>query len=170
MKLLRSLRKRWFYDEYAFDFYFESPPANLPPEAEFITQAAFNNVVYDMAIQFPNPVESHNADTVESDGKFLKWNLAPVLIHGGERHMNARFKIWHKDKIALTAAIEILFLATAIFFFIKARAEESESISKDLRFKRNVFAGLFIALAIIAAYQSLAPVNFTDADIISLAI
>ena len=82
--------------------------------------------------------------------------------------MQARFKIWHKDKIALTVAAELLLLAATIFFLVKARAETSETSTKDLRFKRNVFGGLFIALGIISAYLLFAPVVFTEADIISL--
>ncbi len=165
-----SQRKGWFFDAYDFDFYFTTPPAKLPPEAEFATQAAFNGVVYDVTIQLPYSADSHNADRSDVTNKFLTWNLAPTLIHGGERFMNVRFKIWHFDKIALTAAAELLLLAATIFFFVKARAEGSESLGKDLRFKRNVFAGLFVALAMISAYMLLAPVVFTEADIISLAI
>ena len=162
-----SQHKGWFFDEYDFDFCFVNPPANIPPEAEYMTQAAFNSVIHDLTIQLPYSAEKHDADKSDVSNKFLTWNLAPVLIHGGEKHMNARFKIWHRDKIALTAAIELLLLVATIFFFIKARAEESESLVKDLRFKRNVFAGLFVALAAMSAYLLLASVNFTDAGIIS---
>lgn len=162
-----SQRKGWFFDTYDFDLYWTSTPANLPPEAEFMTQAAFNGVEFDLSVQLPYSAEKNNADTIEGDGKFLKWNLAPVLIHGGEKFMQTRFKIWHRDKIALTAAVELLLLAATIFFFRKARAEESDSLVKDFRFKRNVFAGLFVALMMISAYLLLAPVTFTDADIIS---
>lgn len=165
-----SQRKGWFFDEYDFDFYVEYSRANIPPEAEFMTQAAFNSVVYDMSISLPYSAESHNADMAWNDGKYLRWNLAPAVIHGGERYMNARFKIWHTDKIALTAVIELLLLAATAFFFQKVRKEESESLVKDLRFKRNVFAGLSVALALVSAYLLLAPVTFTKADIISLAI
>lgn len=164
-----SQRKGWFFDEYDFDFCFEIPPASLPPEAEFMTQAAFNDVEFDVTIQLPYSAEKNNADKIADDGKFLKWNLAPVLIHGGEKFVQTRFKIWHKDKIALTAVVELLLLAATIFFFIKARSEESESLGKDFRLKRNVFAGLTFALAIISAYMILAPVSFTAADIISAA-
>lgn len=156
-----SQRKGWFFDTYDFDFYFATPPAALPPEAEFMTQAAFNSVVYDVSIQLPYSADSHNADKSDVTNKFLQWDLAPVLIHGGERFINVRFKIWHEEKIALTAAIELMLLAATIFFFRKARAEGSESVGKDLRFKRNVFAGLFFALAMISAYLLLAPGNVT---------
>lgn len=165
-----SQRKSWFFDEYDFDLYWTVPPASIPPEAEFITQKAFNGVEFNVTIQLPYSAEKNNADEISNDGKILKWKLAPVLIHGGEKFMQARFKIWHKDKIALTAAFELLLLAATIFFFIKARAEESDSLHKDLAFKRNVFAGLFVALAIISAYMLFVPITFTDADIISLAI
>ena len=164
-----SRYKAWFFDEYDFDFCSIVAPTALPPESDYIAQAAIGNFVYELTIQLPYSAENQNADEISADGKVLKWNLAPVLIHGGERHMNARFKIWHRDKIVLTATVELLLLAAAIFFFVKARTETFEDISKDLRFKRNVFAGLFIALAIISAYQILAPVTFTDADIISAA-
>lgn len=165
-----SQRKGWFFDEYDFNFYVEYSRANLPPETEYLTQAAFNSVIYDISIQLPYSAEKHNSDKSDVNNKILTWNLAPTLIHGGERFMDVRFKIWHKDKIALTAAIEILLLVAMIFFFIKARAEESENLSKDLRFKRNVFAGLFIALATISAYLIFVPVTFTDSDIISAVV
>lgn len=161
-----SRRKSWFFDTYDFDFYWTNPPLNIPPEAEFMTQTAFNAVEFNFSIQLPYAAESHNADTFDSNGRFLKWNLAPVLLHGGEKFMQARFKLWHWDKVVLTVIIEMLLLVATIFFFIKARAEELETVSKDLRFKRNVFAGLFITLTIVAAYLLLAPVTFTDADII----
>ena len=154
-----SQHKSWFFDEYDFDFYFKSSSANLPPEAEFMAQSAFGGVEFDVTFELPYHAEKNNADEISSDVKFLRWHLAPVLIHGGEKFMQTSFKIWHRDKIALTAAIELLLLASTIFFFGKARAEESPDLAKDLRFKRNVFAGLFVALAIISAYMILAPVN-----------
>ena len=165
-----SKHKSWFFDEYDFDFYFTSPPANLPPEAEFMAQSAFSGVEFDVTIELPYSAEKNNADEISPDNKILKWHLTPLLIHGGEKFMQTQFKIWHKDKIALTAAIELLLLAATIFFFRKARSEQSVDLQKDFRFKRNVFAGLFIALTIIAVYLLIAPVNFNDADIISLAI
>ena len=162
-----SKHKSWFFDEYDFDFYFTAPPANIPPEAEFMAQSAFSGIAFDVTIELPYVAEKNNADEISADGKILEWHLAPVLIHGGEKFMQTQFKLWHKDKVALTIAVELLLLAATIFFFRKARAEESVDWQKDFRFKRNVFAGLFLALAIISAYLLFAPVNFTDADIIS---
>ena len=155
-----SKRTGWFFDAYDFDFYWATSPSTLPPEAEFITQAAFNGVEFDVTIELPYAAEKNNADKVSSDGRVLKWNLAPVTIHGGEKFMQARFKIWHKDKLALTAAFELLLLAATIFFFRKADKEESDSLVKDFRLKRNIFAGLFVALMIVSAYLLLAPVDF----------
>lgn len=153
-------RKGWFFDAYDFDFYWKSSPSSLPPEVEFMTQAAFNGVEFDVTIELPYSAEKNNADKISADGKVLKWNLAPVAVHGGEKFMQARFKIWHKDKLALTAAFELLLLAATIFFFRKSRAEKSDSLVKDFELKRNVFAGLFILLAIVSAYLLLAPVDF----------
>ncbi|MBR3499486.1 MAG: hypothetical protein IKO05_10900 [Selenomonadaceae bacterium] len=155
-----SKRAGWFFDVYDFDFCWTSSPTNLPPEAEFITQEAFNGVEFDVTIQLPYSAEKNNADEISADGKFLKWKLSTVMIHGGEKFLQARFKIWHKEKFALTAAFELLLLAATIFFFRKARKEESKSLAKDFRLKRNIFAGLFVALAIASAYLLLAPVDF----------
>ena len=149
----------WFFDVYDFDLYWTSPPANLPPEANFMIQSALSGVKFDFSIRLPYALETSNAEEISADGKILKWNLAPVLIHGGEKSMQVRFKIWHKEKLALTAAVELLLLAAMIFFFRKARAQDFDDLRKDLIFKRNVFAGLSVALAIISAYMLLAPVK-----------
>ena len=162
-----SRHKSWFFDEYDFDFCIAYPPANVPLGAT-VNQAMFSQVVFNSTIELPYAVDTTNADELLSGGKILKWNLAPLLIHGGEKFMQARFKIWHKDKIALTLAVELIFLTATIFFLIKARAEGSESLVKDFKFKRNVFAGLFVAVALIAAYLLSMPVAFIEADIISM--
>ena len=147
-----SRHNRWFFDKCDLNLTWKSAPVDLPPEAEFMAQTAFGSVVFDVTIQLPQPALNHNADKVYDDAKILKWNLAPVLIRGGEKHMDVQFKLWNKDKVTLTAAIELLILTATIFFFVKARAETSESISGDLKFKRNVFAGLSVALALVSAY------------------
>ena len=67
------------------------------------------------------------------------------------------------------ASAELLLLTATIFFAIKARADDIDKISKDLRFKRNVFALLFVTLGAISAYLIYTPVVFTEADIISVA-
>ena len=162
-----SRHKSWFFDEYDFDFCVKKETPNIPIGTT-INQSLFSEVVDESIIRLPYAVEKTNADEVTEGGKVLKWDLAPVTIYGGEKYLQARFKIWHKDKIALTAAAELLLLAATIFFFIKARAEEFETVGKDFRFKRNVFGGLFLAVGIIAAYLLTTPVVFTEADIISL--
>ena len=164
-----SRHKSWFFDEYDFDFYWNNPPAKTNFDAT-VNQAILSQSVFDVSISLPYPAVSTNADEVHDNGKLLKWHLSHLTINGGDKYMNARFKLWHRDKIALTAIVELMFLAATIFFFRKARAEESDSLVKDFRLKRNVFAGLFVALTIVSAYMIFMPVNFTDADIISVAV
>ena len=129
-----------------------------------------SQVTFDLVIELPYSADNHNADKFDAANKILTWNLAATMIGGGEKHMHAQFKIWHREKIFLTALVELLLLAATIFFFVKARSKDLELAAKDLRFKRNVFAGLFVALAIISAYMLLAPITFTDADIISAVV
>ena len=163
-----SRHKGWFFDEYDFDFYWKGSPARTAFDAT-VNQALLSQAVFDVSISLPYAAVSTNADEVDASGKLLKWHLSHVTINGGEKFMNARFKIWHKDKIALTVFAELLLLTATIFFFIKARADDLETVGKDLRFKRNVFALLFVALGAISAYLIYTPVIFTEADIISVA-
>ena len=164
-----SRRAGWFFDEYDFDFYSAYPPANIPLGAT-MNQAMFSEVIFDSVIRLPYSAETTNADEVSEDGRLLKWNLVPLVIHGGERSMQVRFKIWHKEHIALTAAAELFLLAAAIFFLAKSQAEGMSGAAKNLRFKRNVFGGLFFALIFISAYLIMTPVTMTEADIISATI
>ena len=146
-----SKHANWFFDTYDFDFYWESSPAQTAFNAT-VNQALLSQAVFDVEINLPYAADSTNADEVSTDGKYLKWHLAHVTINGGEKFMQARFKLWHKDKLTATAAVELLLLFSTIFFAIKAHTEDLEA-AKDFRFKRNVFAGLFVALTALAAYM-----------------
>ena len=141
----------WFFDTYDLDLYFAGAP-ELTAFETTVNQALLSQAVFDVEINLPYAADSTNADEVSADGKYLKWHLAHVTINGGEKFMQARFKIWHKDKLAATAAVELLLLFATIFFAIKAHTEDLEA-AKDFRFKRNVFAGLFVALTALAAYM-----------------
>ena len=161
-------RKSWFFDAYNFDLMMTGDKKFSPSEAAAI-QSMLSQVSFNLVIELPYAADKHNADKFDAENKILTWQLAPVIIGStADKHMRAQFKIWHREKIAFTIIIGVLLIAATIFFHVKARAEESESIAKDLNFKRNVFAGIFIALIFIAAYLLFATVNFTDADIISV--
>lgn len=161
-------RKSWFFDAYSFDLMMTGDKKFSPSEAAAI-QSMLSQVSFNLVIELPYSADNHNADKFDAENKILTWQLAPVIIGStADKHMRAQFKIWHRDKIALTIIIGVLLIAATIFFHVKARAEESESVVKDLNFKRNVFAGIFIALIFIAAYLLFATINFTDADIISV--
>ena len=162
-----QLKRGWFFDTYNFDF-LSTGDKNFSPSESAAIQSMLSQVTFDLVIELPYAADNHNADKCDVTNKILTWHLAPVLLGSvADKHAHAQFKLWHRDKIALTALVEMLLLAGGIFFGVKARAEESESIADNLRFKRNVFVGLFVALMIISAYMIFAPVNFTDADIIS---
>ena len=165
-----QLKRGWFFDTYNFDLISAGEKKFSPSEAAAV-QSMLTQVTFDLVIELPYSADNHNADKSDAANKILTWHLAPVLIGAlADKHMHAQFKIWHREKIFLTALIELLLAAATIFFFFKARSKDLELAAKDLRFKRNVFAGLFVALAIISAYMLLAPITFTDADIISAVV
>ena len=162
-----QLKRGWFFDAYNFDL-ISTNEKKLSPGESAAVQSMLSQVTFDLVIELPYSADNHNADKVDASKKILTWQLAPVIIGSVvDKHMRVQFKLWHRDKIFLTAAVELLLIAATIFFFVKARKEESDSLIKDLRFKRNVFAGLFVALIIISAYMIFTPINFTDAEIIS---
>lgn len=155
-------RKGWFFDAYSFDLISSGEQKFSPSEAAAV-QSVLSQVTFDLTIELPYAAESHNADKFDTAQKVLTWNLAPVIIGSlADKHMRVEFKLWHRDKIFLTALVEVLLIAATIFFTVKTRAEDFDSLEKDLTFKRNVLAGLFVALALISAYMLFAPVTFTD--------
>ena len=150
----------WFFDTYNFDLISSGQGTALSPGESATIQSVLSQVSFNLVIELPYSADSHNADKVESSNKILTWNLAPIMIGGGERHMHAQFKIWNKGKIFLSVIVILALLAAAIFFHIKSRDESSESLVKDLKFKRNVFAGLFVALLMVSMIMLLTPVKF----------
>ena len=152
-------RAGWFFDAYNFDLLSSGDQSFSPSEAAAV-QSVLSQVTFDLTIELPYKAESHNADKFDAAQKVLTWNLAPSLLSGKDKHMRVEFKLWHRDKIFLTALVELLLLAATIFFTVKARAEESDSLKSDLTSKRNVFTGLTVALALVSAYMLLSPVTF----------
>lgn len=152
-------RTGWFFDAYNFDL-ISTGEQNFSPSESAAVQSVLSQVTFDLTIELPYAAESHNADKVDASQKILTWNLAASLLSGKDKHMRVEFKLWHRDKIFLTALVELLLIAATIFFTVKARAENFDGLGKDLTFKRNVFAGLAFALALISAYMLLTPVTF----------
>lgn len=164
-----QLKRGWFFDTYNFDLLFVGGDRNYSVGEAATVQSMLSQVSFDLIMELPYSADAHNADKFDADKKILTWKLAPVLIGSlVDKKISAQFKIWHREKIFVTALVGMIFFAATIFFAVKARAE-SDSLAKDLAFKRNVFGGIFVALMIISAAMIFAPITFTDADIISAA-
>lgn len=151
-----QLKRGHFFDAYNFDL-ISSGERKFSPSESAALQSMLSQVTFDLVIELPYSADSHNADKSDVANKILTWNLAASLIGGTDKHIHAQFKIWHRDNVVLTVIVALSLLAATIFFAVKARAEESDSVRKDLAFKRNVFAGLFVTLMIISAYMLFAP-------------
>ena len=154
------LKRNWFFDACNFDLISAGEEKFSPSEVSAL-QSMLSQVSFDLIIELPYAAESHNADKFDSAQKVLTWHLAASLIGGGEKHMRVQFRIWHWDKIFVTLAVELLLIAGGIFFHVKRNSDSDENILAAVIFRRNVFAGLSIALAIISAYMILAPVKFS---------
>ncbi len=160
-------RKGWFFDAYNFDLLSEAPK-----DGEYldnpIAQSMMPQVKFNLVINLPYAVETTNAQNISNEGKTLAWNLTSSLIGGKDISMQAQFKIWHKDKIILTAIAIIILLGGAIYFFQKAKnySENGDEAAKNLRYMQ-ICAGLSAAIISASTFLLIEPVTFTDADIIS---
>ena len=152
-------RTGWFFDAYNFDL-ISTGEQNFSPSESAAVQSVLSQVTFDLTIELPYAALSHNADKVDASQRVLTWNLAASMLSGTDKHMRVEFKLWHRDKIFLTALVELLLIAATTFFAVKVRSEESDSLKSDLSFKRNVLAGLTVALTLISAYMLLTPVTF----------
>lgn len=161
----------WFYDAYSFDLIMEANGnAANSAEDEQMARAFLSQVRFDFNMNLPYPADSNNADTVSNEGKNLYWNLATTLTSNQDKSMRASFRIWHKERIAITVAVGILLLIAALFFAWKAfRAEPGAG--KNVNYAAAVLA-LILILGIggFAAYKYFVPPTFTDKDVISAAV
>jgi len=159
-------RKGWLFDSYNFDFVSEAPESGEYLDNP-LAQSMMPQIKFDMVINLPYSVESSNAQNSTNDNKTLSWNLTSSMTSGKDVSIQARFKIWHRDKIILTVAAIVALLGGAIYFSRKAKTfeEGSYDAAKNLKFMQICMA---LAAAIISAsvYMLIAPVEFTDADII----
>ena len=160
-------RKGWFFDAYNFDLL-----SAAPEDAEYldnpIAQSMMPQVKFDLVISLPYSVETTNAQNISNEGKTLAWNLTSSLIGGKDISMQAQFKIWHKDKIILTALAIIILLGGAIYFFQKSKhySKDGDDAAKNFRLMQ-ICAALAAAIISVSTYMLIEPVTLTDADIIS---
>ena len=125
-------------------------------------------IKFDMVINLPYAAEKNNAHNSSNENKTLMWNLASSITSGKDVSVQVEFKIWHKEKIALTVAAIIILLGGTIYFFQKAKnfSEDKDAAAKNLRYMQ-ICAALAAAIISASTYILLEPVTFTDADIIS---
>lgn len=162
----------WFYDAYAFDLY--AGPGEKEnrgegasdPEMEAMMKGFLDQIRYEFSLTLPGAPTKHNADSADEGGKTLRWDLSPTLVSGGEKHIQAEFRLWNKAHIALTAALGILFFSLTVVFFILRQTSEPE--------KRGMKQGIAIACAVLtlavcafSAWQLLSAPTFTAEDSIS---
>ena len=159
--------KGWFFDAYNFDLLSEAPE-NAEYVDNPIAQSMMSQIKFNFVMNLPYAVETTNAQNVFNENKTLAWNLTSSLIGNKNISMQAQFKIWHKDKIILTVAAILILLGGTIYFFQKAKnySKDGADAAKNIRYMQ-ICAGLAAAIISASTYTLIAPVNFTDADIIS---
>lgn len=167
--LCKGIQKngRWFFDAYALDLFVEgNGELGQDKEAAAMAGALLSQVRFDFTLNLPYAADSHNAETVSNGSKTLSWNIAPSLTRGESRKINATFKLWNKLNIGLTVGIAVLLLAAAAFF--AAQASSAQGADRNAKTGLAITAGgALLALGLFSGYLLLAPVKFTDSDIIS---
>ena len=164
-------KKTWFYDAYALDLY--AGPSETgndadsdDPAADAMMKGFLDQIHYEFCLTLPEVPEKHNADRTEDGGKTLRWDLAPTLTAGGDKHIQAAFRLWNKPHIMLTAAVAIVFLAlTVLFVILRQKSDAGE------RGKKQILATVFAVLALVvfafSAWQLTAAFGFAAEDSIS---
>ena len=164
-------KKTWFYDAYALDLY--AGPSETgndadgdDPAADAMMKGFLNQIHYEFCLTLPEVPEKHNADRTEDGGKTLRWDLAPTLAAGGDKHIQVEFRLWNKPHIMLTAAVAIVSLALAVLFFIlrQKSAPEKRGMKQILAI---VFAVLALVVFAFSAWQLTAAFGFAAEDSIS---
>ena len=164
-------KKTWFYDAYALDLYAGSSETGNDadgddPAAAAMMKGFLDQIHYEFCLTLPEAPEKHNADRTEDGGKTLRWDLAPTLTAGGDKHIQAEFRLWNKPHIMLTAAVAIVSLALAILFFILRQKSDAGE-----RGKKQILAIVFAVLALVvfafSAWQLTAAFGFAAEDSIS---
>lgn len=160
-------RKGWFFDAYNFDL-LSAAPEDVDELGGAIAQSMMPRAKFDFVMNLPYAVETTNAQNVSNEGKTLAWNLTSSFIGGKDMSLKAQFKIWHKGQIAVTIIAIIALLGGAIYFFQKAKnsSEDKEDAAKNLKYMQ-ICSVLAAAIISVSTYMLIAPVTFTDADIIS---
>ena len=158
--------KSWFFDEYKFDFVSEAPESGEYLDNPLV-QSMMPQIKFDMTINLPYSAENSNAQNSSDDNKTLSWNLTSSITNGKDVSIQARFKIWNRAQIALTVVVIIALLGGAIYFAQMTSKFEEGSYEAAKNFKFMQACMVLAAAAIsVSVYMLLAPVEFTDADII----
>ena len=106
-------RKGWLYDTYAVDVLFEGKKdtqANMDQDERAMMQAMLSSVRADVSLSLPYAPESHNADKVTDGGTTLVWDLASALMNGGDKSIQATFRIWNMTHIYITIGIAVVLI------------------------------------------------------------
>ena len=159
--------KGWFFDAYNFNFAVDAPEEGEYLDNPFV-QSLMPQISFELVINLPYAVEQTNAHNISNEGKTLTWNLTSAITSGKNISMQTQFRIWHKEKIALTIAIIILLLGGAIHFARKSKQCEAGSFeeAKNTKFMQ-ICAALAAAAISATVFILISPVTFTPADIIT---
>ena len=164
-------KKTWFYDAYALDLYAGpnetgNDADSDDPAADAMMKGFLDQIHYEFCLTLPEVPEKHNADRTEDGGKTLRWDLAPTLTAGGDKHIQAEFRLWNKPHIVLTAAAAIVFFALAVLFFIFRQKSEPRERGKKL-ILAIVFAVLALTVLAFSVWQLTTAFGFAAEDSIS---
>lgn len=117
----------WFYNSYTFDLLIErSRDIDRADLSMAFAQSLLAQGKFDLIMELPNAAEISNADYMSNDGKILRWNLAPALIHGQNKNVQVNFRIYNNVRIAATFFLALIIVAGIIYNLSQSKQRKNK--------------------------------------------
>lgn len=87
-----------------------------------LTNSLMSNLDLSFNLKLPNKAISHNAGTVNNDGKELKWDLSTNSVDA----INFSFSIYNTTNIVICLIVAIVLIASIVVLIIKKKTTKEE--------------------------------------------
>lgn len=155
-----QVKKGFLYDYYSIDLFMKKDKNNLRsnfaqlkvpdyfsknPGMSYYEQRIQlkDSMRADFTINLPNEADSSNADSKTNENKTLTWDMKPWVIGDTTFHADAKFKIYHQNRLIMLLVLAVILSITTIGLVVIDILKR-----KNSRLKKY-FAGSAIAIFLI---------------------